>query len=225
FRLAPSGLELSIGAAAAWRNEKAPRGPGSARGSGDSWDLRLLEGGLDVGAQAGVLRRDRALVELDHLAVLADEVLREIPGGELLRLGLEVGVDRRLILAGLRDHLLEQREGHVELAGAELLDLVGRARLLAAEVVAREAEQHEALVLQLLIELLHAGVLLREPALAGDIDDQGHLARVLLQIGGLPVQRLRLQLVERIGGQGSLLFLLVLGGRRNRQDKKKKETP
>src|SRR6185295_2090814 len=38
-----------------------------------------------------------------------------------------------------------------------------------------------------------------------------------LQIGGLPVQRLRLQLVERIGGQGSLLFLLVLGGRRNRQ--------
>src|SRR6476469_8598588 len=116
--------------------------------------LLPLQRGLDVRAETRVFGSDGALVELHDLAVLADEVLGEVPGRKILGLRLEVGVDRRLILARLGDDLLEERERHAVLAGAELLDLLGRAGLLAAEVVAREAEDDEALVLQLLVELL-----------------------------------------------------------------------
>src|SRR5262249_7725698 len=57
-------------------------------------------------------------------------------------------------------------------------------RLLATELVAREAEDREALPRQLVVQLLEPGVLRREAALAGDIHHQRHRAAIVAQIGG-----------------------------------------
>lgn len=59
---------------------------------------------------------------------------------------------------------------------AKALNLVVGAGLLAAKLVAREAEDDEALVLVLLVELFEAGVLRGEAALGGGVDDQGGFA-------------------------------------------------
>src|SRR4029450_13562581 len=104
-----------------------------------------------------VLRLHVVLVVLDGPAVLADEVLAEIPARRLLGLRDQGGVDGRNVLA-LDDDLLEDREGRLVAARA-LLDLGDSAGLLAAEVIAGEAQDREALLLQLLVHLLQTGVL------------------------------------------------------------------
>ena len=63
---------------------------------------------------------------------------------------------------------------------AKALDLLLTSRLLPAKLVAREAEDDEALVLVLLVELLEAGVLRGEAAFGGGVDDEGHFAFELL---------------------------------------------
>ena len=88
--------------------------------------------------------------------------------------------------------LREHRERDAEVRLAELGDLLVGARLLAGDVVGGEAEDHEALVAVLAIELLEALELRGEAALAGGVDDQHHLAAVSAQSRGLAVeQRLR----------------------------------
>src|SRR5262249_60368013 len=79
---------------------------------------------------------------------------------------------------------------------AEGLDLLGRARLLSTELVAREPEDGEAVAGELAGQLLDAGLLRREPALASDVDHQSDLAAELAQIGRAAVETLRLQIVE-----------------------------
>jgi hypothetical protein len=73
--------------------------------------------------------------------------------------------------------LLEHRERHTVAGGAELLDLLGAARLLPAELVAREPGHREAPAGVPLVQLLQPGVLRGEPALGGDVDDEHGLAR------------------------------------------------
>ncbi len=120
------------------------------------------------------------------------------------RAGLaEVAVDRRLLGARLRHELREHREGHAVVLLAEARDLVGRSGLLAAEVVAREAQDHEALVLELVVELLEARILRREAALARDVHDERHLAVVLGEVGGLAGERRGLHGIEGISGHGT----------------------
>ena len=57
-----------------------------------------------------------------------------------------------------------------------------RARLLAAELVARHAEDGEALVGVLLVHLLEALVLRGEPALGGDVHDEERLVLVVVEV-------------------------------------------
>lgn len=67
---------------------------------------------------------------------------------------------------------------------AEALDLVVGPGLLGPELVAREAEDLEVLRvlgLDVLVELLEAGVLGREAALGGRVDDEYHLVLVFGQ--------------------------------------------
>ena len=97
--------------------------------------------------------------------------------------------------AGLRDDLLEQREGDVVVQGAELTDLRSRPGLLSAEVVAREAQHDEAPALEIRVELLQARILRRVSTLAGHVHDQRHLPRVGLEIGGLALQGLGRELI------------------------------
>lgn len=73
----------------------------------------------------------------------------------------------------------ERRRIIVELA--EALDLVVSAFLLTSELVAREAEDHQALLLVLLVQFLKAFVLRSEAARRGGIHDENDLAAELLR--------------------------------------------
>src|SRR5262245_50500850 len=144
----------------------------------------------DCLTERSVLRRHVARVERAHLAVLADEVLAEVPVRHVAALG-EEGVDRRLAGAGLGLALGEEREADAVVALAERLDLLRRSRLLATELVAREAEDLEALPRELLVQLLESAVLRREAALAGDVHHERDLAAIVAEIGGAAVEPLR----------------------------------
>ena len=60
-----------------------------------------------------------------------------------------------------------------------------RARLLAAELVAREADDAEPTLGVGLLQLLEAGVLRRQPALRRHVDEQERLALVAGEGGGV----------------------------------------
>ena len=62
------------------------------------------------------------------------------------------------------------------------------------ELVAREAEDHQAILLVLLVKGLKLLVLRGQAALAGDVDDHHHLALVLAEIDLLTIQRLHLEI-------------------------------
>ena len=79
---------------------------------------------------------------------------------------------KRMRRAAVDFDLLVQRETDVVVERAEIADLVGVARLLVAELVAGEAQHHQALVLVLLPQLLESGVLRGEAAFGGGVDDQ-----------------------------------------------------
>ena len=124
------------------------------------------------------------------------DVLAEVPVGRLAA-AREEGVDRRLSRPGLGLELREHREADTVVPLAEGLDLLRGTRLLTTELVAREAEHREALACELLVDVLEAGILRREPALARHVHDQRDGAAVPCEIGGAAVELLRLQIVER----------------------------
>ena len=98
-------------------------------------------------------------VARDDLAVAPDEELGEVPldpaAEQALLLALEPAEERVGVVAVDVD-LGEHRERHAVVDLAELADLVLGARLLRAELVAREAEHDQALVVQVLVELPRA---------------------------------------------------------------------
>ena len=113
--------------------------------------------------------------------------------GPLLALDV-LGLLQRLVerrgLAAVDLDLVEDREGDAPRHRAVLEDLVHRTGLLAAELVAREAEHGEAAVGVGALQLLELLVLGRQPALRGDVDDEQHLVRVVGErrspaVGGL----------------------------------------
>ena len=74
--------------------------------------------------------------------------------------------------------LREHRERDAEVRLAELGDLLVRARLLPGDVVGGEAEQDEAVVAPVAVELLEPLELRRVAALRGGVDDEDDLAAV-----------------------------------------------
>ncbi len=106
-------------------------------------------------------------------------VRAEVTGG----LRAQVLVQRVCVVA-VDLELGVHREGDVVVDAAELLDLGVVARLLVAELVAREADDLQALVLVGAVQRLEALVLRREAALARHVDDQQQLALVGAEILG-----------------------------------------
>src|ERR1700730_4274752 len=81
--------------------------------------------------------------------------------------------------------LRAHRKAHIERRLAELHDLLFRARLLRAELIAGQADDGKVLVLQLSLQLLESLVLRCESAAARYIDRKRNLAAKLAQqIGG-----------------------------------------
>jgi hypothetical protein len=110
-------------------------------------------------------------------------------------------LEQRRGLRAVDVDLREHREGDAVIELAELLDLLLAAWLLAAELVAREAEHLEALAVQLAVELLEALVLRREAALACRVDDQEHLALVARELDRLAVDVVDGDVVEARHGR------------------------
>src|SRR5690606_34522133 len=136
------------------------RGGGAAGGDGAvGGDEELLEVPLHVPGLGGLL--EAALVGVGRLD--------------------QRGVERVPALAVDLD-LLGHREADAVRRGAERLDLLGRAGLLLAELVAGHADHGEALDAP--VQLLERGVLRGEAALRGDVDDERRLAAGELAEGG-----------------------------------------
>src|SRR4051812_9764609 len=159
------------------------------------------ERGLDVlGQRRGSVLR---CIALHHPAILADQELGEVP---LDRLDAEQArgfrrqpLVQRVRVAAVDVDLGHHREAHAVVALAELADLRIAARILRAELVAGEADHHQPAVLVGLVQLLQPAELRREAASAGGVDDQQHLACVLLQRDGLAVDALGLEVVRGRG--------------------------
>ena len=109
----------------------------------------------------------------------------------------------------------EHRERHVVLLGAELADCSLVARLLMAELVARETEHGEAARAKAPVQRFEARVLRGEAALARDIDDEQRLAREIAERMRLAVDCLKRDVGGK--GQGKLIgrcgFLMSLSRR------------
>ena len=141
---------------------------------------------------------------LDDLAILADEELVEVPldvTGERRIFAREYLVERVAVRAVDLD-LVEQRESHAVLAGAELLDLLIRARFLGAELVAGETGDDQTFILILLVSGFEALVLGSITALGGDVDHEDDLAFIIFQGGILAIDVLQRDIVNRLGGRG-----------------------
>ena len=158
------------------------------QGVGDGRDQGRVVG-RDAGAEAG----DRA--------VRGDEELLEVPA-DVAVVALGVGDLRQLVIdrvpTGAVDvDLLVHRERHAVRRRAERGDLLGRPRLLATELVAREPDHAEAALGIRALQLLEPGVLGCEAAPRRHVDDEQGLARVLLEAPGLAVQRVDRVLEDR----------------------------
>src|SRR5579871_2520044 len=119
----------------------------------------------------------------DHLPGAVDQELGEVPldglCAEQSRLFVLEVPPQRVGVAAIHFDLLEHRKGDAVVLRTERADVCRRARLLAAELVAREAKDREPLVLIRLVEILQPGILRRESALARGVDDQQHLAVIV----------------------------------------------
>ena len=139
----------------------------------------------------------------DDLAVLADEVLLEVPfhvpGDLLTRVGGQKLVQRADVVA-LDGDFFEQIKGDVFLGPAKRLDVRVRAGFLVAEVVGREGQDAQAFFVVLLVQRLQTGVRgVGEPSLAGHVDDQKNIAFVLGERHVLPVDVLDGKVVNGLG--------------------------
>ena len=133
-----------------------------------------------------------------HVTLAVDEELGEVPGDLLGLLGvarLEGAVSAEELedgvrLAAVHVHLRKEGERGLVLVAHEGLDLLGRAWLLAHELVGGEGEDFEAALLELLMEFHHFFVVLvSEASLGGDVDDHDALLALaeVAQLRGGPV--------------------------------------
>ena len=88
-------------------------------------------------------------------------------------------------------------EGDRIVEGAEAGDLVRIPRLLIAELVAGEAQNHQPLGAELPIERFQPFILGSKTAATGHIDHQHHLARQLSQRVGGTIQSLQSEIGQR----------------------------
>src|SRR6266516_4636955 len=89
---------------------------------------------------------------------------------------------------------------------AELADFLRRARLLLAELIARETRHNQAPLGEPVLQLLQARVLRRQPALGCDIDDEYRRSGEVAESGGITVQGLQVDVVHaHVGAPGVTL--------------------
>ena len=118
------------------------------------------------------------LETLDDFAVAVDEEFREIPFDVGRFLALQPYIERRGV-GSVDINLGKLRERDMVGAGTEIVNVVVGTRRLTAELVAREVEDDEPLVLVGFVNALKVSVLRGVSALRGGVDHQQHLAAIL----------------------------------------------
>src|SRR5689334_25223668 len=83
---------------------------------------RFRQRRIDGGDELRIVGRGLRIEVLNHAPVTPNQVLGEIPARELARGLAELCVERRLALALLRLHFLEEREGYLVFRRAERAD-------------------------------------------------------------------------------------------------------
>src|SRR5450759_457871 len=104
---------------------------------------------------------------------------------------------KRVLVRALDVELGKQRKRDAVVHAAELLDLVGRARLLVEELVARKAQYDESAVRVALVQGLEACVLGCESAAGCHVDREYDFALVFGEPGRFPVESWQLDLIDR----------------------------
>ena len=154
---------------------------------------------------------------LDHVALLVDEELLEVPGDlgavTVARLlSLEPLLQGRSSVAVDLD-LVEHRERDIELRGDELEDLLVGSGLLGAELIARESEHGNIVVV--FMKRTQTCVLRREASSARDVDDQADLVVETIERHLVARDRGHLEVVEGgHSGHHSASFGVVAAGDR-----------
>src|SRR5260221_9810639 len=173
------------------------------------WLLRQAR--LDRADELGGLRFGQRPEPAQHLAVAPDQELLEVP---LNVAGLAVGVGdlgqlriQGMLSLPVDDDLGEQRERDPVVHRAELADLLRRAGLLLAELVAREPGHGEPALGELVVEPLQALVLRCQPALGCHIDDEYRRAGEIAEGGWISAQSLKSNVLHgHVGTPGVMLM-------------------
>ena len=109
-------------------------------------------------------------------------------------------------------------EGDAMVQAAEFLDLLIGAGLLAGELVAGEANHHQAFVFVLLVQGLQAVVLRGETTFGCGVHNQEHLAFVILEVYFLALVVQGFEIVNRC----HVLFVLSGGSQAQKPQKRRK---
>ena len=132
----------------------------------------LLDGAFD-GRHGGA-----GFETLDDLAVSVDEEFREVPFDVGRLLALQPYIKWRGV-GSVDINLGKLRERDMVGAGTEIMNVVVGTRRLTAELVAREVEDDEPLILVGFVDALKVSVLRGVAALCGGVDHQQYLAAIL----------------------------------------------
>ena len=115
------------------------------------------------------------------IAVAANQVFVEVPARNILRPCLRRPFVERMRVRAFDHGLRRNREGDAVLVLRGLGDLASAARFLPAEIVGGNADDRQAATVKFGPQFLQAGILRRESAKRGGIDDQQRVAGKLGQ--------------------------------------------
>src|ERR1700722_9819050 len=168
-------------------------------------DLLRRQRLLDRRRHFGRIRRYFRLKPRHDLPVATDQKLREVPldvaaRRRIRRLVRQILIQRRRVVA-LHRNFRHHRKRHAVFRRAERLDLGVRSRLLRAKIIRRNSDDHESLVFELLVCRFQRGILRRESATAGDVDEHYDLALVRRERRRLPVDRIQREIVNRFSAR------------------------
>lgn len=158
------------------------------------------DSGFDSGCHFRRIGFDGRFEAGDGVSVAIEEEFGEIPLDFAAEFGVfgfagEELVERRLVVAFDRE-LGHHGKADIVFLGAEGLDFLVGAGLLAHEVVGGNADDDQPLILIFLIKSFESGVLRGVSAMAGDVDQEQDFAVVFGERGGLPVDGLQREVVD-----------------------------
>lgn len=163
----------------------------------------LLERSFDGVEHFGSVGFGLWLEACEDFAVFADQELAEVPFDVTWewRVRAAQGLVEGVFVLSFDDDFVEQGEGDVVFAGTEFLDVFVAAGFLAAEVVAGEGEDGEAVFGEGFVEGLQFRVLFGVAAFRGDVDDEHDFALVRFEGGVVAFDVLDGDVVEATGGE------------------------